>query len=151
MEAISAIITCILLVLASLQRRRSESMRFLSNLRWEDWKESFRVLCFTAWTSNIVEWLFPIWVHFEFNTHWRNWWYKYFLTELNSFLFGICQNLNPQTSLVASCRATHWAMMTWCFLNLYYSSVDDAYSTAMTQLPDTQLWKTYEYQTFTGR
>ena len=28
------------------------------------WKESFSTLCFTAWTSNIIEWMFPFWVCF---------------------------------------------------------------------------------------
>ena len=55
---------------------------------WGDWKKSFSMLCFTAWTSNIIEWMYV----FESNTHccfsieyWRNWWNAHILEWLIYF------------------------------------------------------------------
>ena len=90
------------LVLASFQGRRKKTVRFLYNLHWEDWQESFSALCFTAWTSNIVEWMFPLWVHFESNTYCcfsfkyrRNWWHLWTKTDLYLALNGLAFYLYP--------------------------------------------------------
>ena len=39
-------------------------VRFSSSLRWEELKGKFCALCFSIWTSYIIEWLFQLWVCF---------------------------------------------------------------------------------------
>ena len=42
----------------SFQGKRSESVRFLSSLHWGELKGEFCAICFSTWTSNIIEWMF---------------------------------------------------------------------------------------------
>ena len=53
------------------QINKQERDIFLPSLHWEDWNESFSVLCFTAWTSKIIEWMFPLWVRFWDQSVWN--------------------------------------------------------------------------------
>ena len=70
----------VLAIESQVQDTLSSVYIFLSIIRWRKIRGKFWLPCRPTWTSNIVEWMFPIWVYFlrpiltvSSEKYWRNW------------------------------------------------------------------------------